>query len=104
MFATLINVDKSKLNLLLVDKAVLITLCNDYFRGQVGGVRPIARGRGRTAAGSRSAGGRAYVLNGFLPSLHPLLQASIGGGNNLSQVRCCIMGANYFIIVVLFYL
>ncbi|XP_057297897.1 APOBEC1 complementation factor-like isoform X2 [Hydractinia symbiolongicarpus] len=53
--------------------------------GQVGGVRPIARGRGRTAAGSRSAGGRAYVLNGFLPSLHPLLQASIGGGNNLSQ-------------------
>jgi len=43
--------------------------------GQVG-VRPMARGRGRTAAGSRSAGGRAYVLNGFLPQLHPLLQAT----------------------------
>ena len=40
----------------------------------------MARGRGRTAAGSRSAGGRAYVLNGFLPQLHPLLQATIGGG------------------------
>ncbi|XP_065653753.1 probable RNA-binding protein 46 isoform X1 [Hydra vulgaris] len=39
------------------------------------GVRPLARGRGRTAAGSRSAGGRAYILNGFLPQLHPLLQA-----------------------------
>lgn len=50
----------------------------------------MARGRGRTAAGSRSAGGRAYVLNGFLPQLHPLLQASIGGtpgqGGNMSQV------------------
>jgi len=51
------------------------------------GVRPIARGRGRTAAGSRSAGGRAYVLNGFLPQLHPILQASMaaGGGQNLTQ-------------------
>jgi len=46
--------------------------------GQVG-VRPMARGRGRTAAGSRSAGGRAYLLNGFLPALHPLLQATAGG-------------------------
>ena len=52
-----------------------------YFSGQVG-VRPIARGRGRTAAGSRSAGGRAYVLNGFLPQLHPILQASVGGTVN----------------------
>lgn len=52
-----------------------------------GGVRPIARGRGRTAAGSRSAGGRAYVLNGFLPQLHPILQASMGAvnGQNLTQ-------------------
>ena len=39
----------------------------------------MARGRGRTAAGSRSAGGRAYLLNGFLPALHPLLQATAGG-------------------------
>jgi len=45
------------------------------------GVRPVARGRGRTAAGSRSAGGRAYVLNGFLPALHPLLQATVGVAN-----------------------
>lgn len=51
------------------------------------GVRPIARGRGRTAAGSRSAGGRAYVLNGFLPQLHPILQASMGAtnGHNVTQ-------------------
>ena len=57
-----------------------------FNRGQ--GVRPIARGRGRTAAGSRSAGGRAYVLNGFLPQLHPILQASMnaGSGPNMTQV------------------
>jgi len=52
-----------------------------FLPGAQVGVRPMARGRGRTAAGSRSAGGRAYVLNGFLPQLHPLLQATIGGGS-----------------------
>ena len=37
------------------------------------GVRPVVRGRGRTAAGSRSAGGRAFLLNGFLPALNPVV-------------------------------
>eukprot|EP00794_Sanderia_malayensis_P017018 gene17018-18732_t len=49
------------------------------------GVRPLMRGRGRTAAGSRSAGGRAYLLNGFLPSLN---QAGPGYMNGMNfQVR-----------------
>jgi len=45
------------------------------------GVRPVVRGRGRTAAGSRSAGGRAYLLNGFLPSLTPVVPGYVNGQN-----------------------
>ena len=54
--------------------------CSSFFRNPVG-VRPVVRGRGRTAAGSRSAGGRAYLLNGFLPSLTPVVPGYVNGPN-----------------------